>query len=208
MGKSILHVSCCTFVLLLLFCQIQSGHARQERGNALTTASGAKQHPSDVTSQVLPTRQLWVPGDPANPTLEVPWTWEKDSRGPTPKSLKKVSKKSPGAGPQKSGESLEKGPKSQRKTLFFDFSDLFRDFFRTFGARPRETFSRLFEDFLASGPETPSPRSTEPQPYPKNLIRQTNPGAHKNKIGTSTPLPENPNTPPLKRGKLWAWPLK
>ena len=28
--------------------------------------------------------------------FEVPWTWEKESRGPKPKSLEKVSKKSPG----------------------------------------------------------------------------------------------------------------
>ena len=44
-------------------------------------------------------------------------------------------------------------------------------FFETFfgllwdpgAGRPRETFSGLFGDFLALGPETPSPRSTEPQ---------------------------------------------
>ena len=33
-----------------------------------------------------------------------------------------------------------------------------------------------------------------------------NPRAHRNKIGTCTPpLSRNPNTPPLKRGILWAW---
>ena len=63
------------------------------------------------------------------------------------KVSKNVSKKSPGAGAQQSEKSLEKGPKSLRKPifrLFLDFSDLFRDFFRTFGPRPRETFLRLF----------------------------------------------------------------
>ena len=88
-------------------------------------------------------------------------------RGPGRRSLgarsQKVSeksrKKSPGAGPQKSEKSLEKGPKGQKslKMGFGDFSDLFRDFLRTFGT---PGLSRLFRDF---GPETPSPRSTEPQ---------------------------------------------
>ena len=87
----------------------------------------------------------------SRPKVEVPWAWETESRGQMPKSLKKVSKKSPGAGAQKSEKSLEKGPKSLRKPIFrlsFDFSDLFRDFFRTFGPQPWETFFRdFFETF-------------------------------------------------------------
>ena len=88
-------------------------------------------------------------------SVEVPSAWEKESRGQKPKSLKKVSKKSPGAGSQKSEKSLEKGRKSQKKSLkmgfwrlFGPFSRLFSDFwdpapgdfFRDFF----ETFSRLF----------------------------------------------------------------
>ena len=77
-------------------------------------------------------------------------------RGPGRRSLraknqkvsKKSRKKSPGPGSQKSEKSLDEGPKSLPKPifrLFLDFSDLRRDFFRTFGARLRETF---FETFL------------------------------------------------------------
>ena len=77
------------------------------------------------------------------------------------KEAKKSRKKSPGAGAQKSEKSLEKGPKSLRKPIFrllFDFSDLLRDFFRTFGPRPRETF---FETFWLRAPRLllPSPRN-------------------------------------------------
>ena len=89
------------------------------------------------------------------PSVEVAWAWEKESRGQKPKSRKKVSKKSPGPGSQKSEKSLEKGPKSLQKPifgLFFDFSDLFRDFFRTFGARPRETFFETFFRLFGFGP--------------------------------------------------------
>ena len=78
---------------------------------------------------------------------------------------KKSRKKSPGAGPQKSEKSLEKGPKSQKKVwkwVFGDFSDLFRDFFRTFGAPGRETFSRLFWDFWLL---LPGPRNLNTTPY-------------------------------------------
>ena len=71
--------------------------------------------------------------------LEILWTWEKESRGQKPKSLKKVSK-SPA--PLKSEKNLEKGPKSPPQNPFSDFSDLFQDFFRTFGARLFEIFFR------------------------------------------------------------------
>ena len=69
------------------------------------------------------------------------------------KSQKSLEKSLPGPGPK----GLKKVSKKVRKVRNF------RDFFRTFGAPGRETFSRLFRDFLALGPETPSPRSTEPQ---------------------------------------------
>ena len=72
----------------------------------------------------------------------------------SPKSLEKVS----WAGSQKSEKSLGKGPRSQKKKG--DFWTLFG----LLGPRARETFLRLLGDFLAFGPETPSPRSTEPQP--------------------------------------------
>ena len=83
--------------------------------------------------------------------VEVPWTWEKESRGQKPKSLKKVSKKSPGPGSQKSEKGLEKGPKSLQKPifrLFFDFSRLFSDFW---GPAPGD-FSRFFETFWLRAP--------------------------------------------------------
>ena len=77
-------------------------------------------------------------------------------RGPGRRSLgaksQKVSKKSrkslEKAGvPEVREKSLEKGPKSLQKPifrLFFDFPDLFRDFFQTFATPARETFLRLF----------------------------------------------------------------
>ena len=43
--------------------------------------------------------------------VEVPWTWERESRGPKPKSLEKVF----GPASPKSEKGLEKGPKSQKK---------------------------------------------------------------------------------------------
>ena len=104
--------------------------------------------------------------------VEIPWTWEKESRGQKPKSLQKVSKKSPGPGVpkvrKKSRKRSEKSPKTHFQTfwrLFGPFSRLFSDFWDPAAGRPRETFSRLFGDFLAFGPETPSPRSTESQCY-------------------------------------------
>ena len=64
------------------------------------------------------------------------------------KNLKKVSKRSPGAGPQESEKSFEKGPKSQKKILKMGFWSLFGPFSRLFsglfGAPGREIFSRLF----------------------------------------------------------------
>ena len=66
------------------------------------------------------------------------------------KSPEKVSKKV-SAGSRKSEKSLERGPKSLQKPIFgffFDYSDLFQDFFQTFGTPAPgdlfETFSRLF----------------------------------------------------------------
>ena len=44
-------------------------------------------------------------------SFEVPWTWEKESRGPKPKSLKKSRKSLPGQGPK----SLKKVSKEVRK---------------------------------------------------------------------------------------------
>ena len=48
--------------------------------------------------------------------VEVPWTWEKESRGPKPKSLKKVLKKSPGPGaPKVRKKSRKRSEKSKKK---------------------------------------------------------------------------------------------
>ena len=70
--------------------------------------------------------------------------------------------------PGPSGRGVPKVRKMSRKRthfqIFFDSSNLFRDF----GLLGQKTFSRLFRDFFEtlwlSAPETPSPRSTEPQP--------------------------------------------
>ena len=78
---------------------------------------------------------------------------------------KKSRKKSPGAGVPKvrkksrtrSENSKKKGPNMGLET-FRTFSETF---FGLLGLRPGP--GRLFRDFLAFGPETPSPRSTEPQ---------------------------------------------
>ena len=66
-----------------------------------------------VQNRVAPMQELWgdhlhrvLHGAPLRgrqlyftlPSVEVPWTWEKESRGSKPKSLKKVSKKSPRPG--------------------------------------------------------------------------------------------------------------
>ena len=95
-------------------------------------------------------------------------------RGPGRRSLgarsQKVSKKSrkslPGPGP-KSPKKVSKKVRKVKKKSENGFSETFRTFFetffRTFWLLAWETFSRLFRDFLAFGPETPSPRSTEPQ---------------------------------------------
>ena len=79
----------------------------------------------------------------------------------SPKSLEKVSK-SLGLGSQKSGKSLEKGPKSPpkvRKWVFGDFSDGFRDFFRTFGTptEPGRPFRDFLETFWLLAPRLPLP---------------------------------------------------
>ena len=76
----------------------------------------------------------------------------------SPKSLQKVRKKS--------RKRSKKSPETHFQTfwrLCGPFSRLFWDFWGPGAGRPRETFSGLFGDFLALGPETPSPRSTEPQ---------------------------------------------
>ena len=101
------------------------------------------------------------------PTFEVPWTWdwEKESRGPKPKSLKKVSKKvSRSRGPKVRKKSRKRSEKSKKKSEN-GFSETFRTFFETFfgllGPGPGRLFRDFFWDCLAFGPETPSPRSTE-----------------------------------------------
>ena len=87
-----------------------------------------------------------------NTILEVPWTWERGSRGQKPKSLqKRIS----GAwvGP-KSPKKVRKIKKKSEKEWVFDFSDLFRDF-------SDWRFSRdFFESFwlLASRLPLPGPR--------------------------------------------------
>ena len=87
-----------------------------------------------------------------------------------PKSLQKLSKKCPVAsrprGPKTPKEVSKKVRKVSNKSencFLGDFSDHFRDFFRTFGTPAPGDFFETFWRLLAFGPETPSPRSTEPQ---------------------------------------------
>ena len=70
----------------------------------------------------------------------VPWTWGKESRGQKPKSLEKVSKKSPGAGVPKVRKKSRKRSEKSKKSLKMGF-------WRLFGP-----FSRLFSDFWGPGP--------------------------------------------------------
>ena len=86
--------------------------------------------------------------------VEVPWTWEKESRGQKPKSLQKVSKKSPGASrprgpksPKKSRKRSEKSPKSLRMGFLETFQTFFETFFGLLGTRGRETPGDFFETF-------------------------------------------------------------
>ena len=70
--------------------------------------------------------------------------WEEESPGRSPKSLKKISKKSGPSGPKSLKNSLEESPKSlAKKTRFWTLSRLSdppRDFFQTLGARGSENF--------------------------------------------------------------------
>ena len=86
--------------------------------------------------------------------FEVPWAWERESRGPKPKSLKQsLEKVSVPFRRQVSKKVRKVKNKSENGSL-----ETFRTFFgTTFGLLG----PRLFRDFLT--PETPSPRSTEPQ---------------------------------------------
>ena len=84
-----------------------------------------------------------------------------DSRGRSlEKSLEEVSKT---VGSPKSEKNRQKGPKHLQKSIFRRsfgiFWTLFEIFLGVLGPGP----GRLFRDFLAFGPEAPSPRSTEPQ---------------------------------------------
>ena len=79
----------------------------------------------------------------------------------------KVSKKSPGPGSQKSEKSLEKSPKRLQKPIFgqfFDFSGLFRDFFRTFGAAAGDFLRNSFETLWLRAPRLllQGPRNLKP----------------------------------------------
>ena len=81
--------------------------------------------------------------------LEVPWTWEKECRGPKPKSLEKVSRGRVPKVRKKSRKRSEKSKKSLKMgfwRLFGPFSrifqtfgtpGLFRDFFETWLRAPR-----------------------------------------------------------------------
>ena len=44
-----------------------------------------------------------------------------------------------------------------------------------------------------------------PQHRDVDIVLSENPRAHNNKIGTSPPLPQTQNTPPLKPRILWTW---
>ena len=97
--------------------------------------------------------------------VEVPWTWEKESRGQKPKSLKKVSKKvSWGRGPKVRKKSRKRSEKS-KISLKNGFSETFRTFFETFsgllGPDPGRPFRDFFETFwlLALRLLLPGPRN-------------------------------------------------
>ena len=68
-------------------------------------------------------------------------------------SSKKVSKKSPGAGFQKSENSLEKGPKSRQKSRKMGFGGLF-DFW---DPAPGDFFETFLETFWLLTPRLPLP---------------------------------------------------
>ena len=95
--------------------------------------------------------------------VEVPWAWERESRGQTPKVSKKSRKSLPGPGSQKSGKKSRKRSEKSEIKSENGFLDTIRTFFETFSDFWHPAPGRLFRDFLAFGPETPSPRSTEPQ---------------------------------------------
>ena len=89
------------------------------------------------------------PKEPTPPSKpKEPAAWEEESPGRSPKSLKKVLKKSsdPRA-PKRLKKSLGEAPKSLEKVqkrVFRDFSDPPRDFFRLLGPEGPRTFSRHF----------------------------------------------------------------
>ena len=93
------------------------------------------------------------------------WVWDSVDLGEGvsgPKAKKSPKSLEKGKSPKKVSKKVRKVSKNP----FSDFSETFRTFFetffRTFGTTgPGGTFSRLFGDFLAFGPETPSPRCTE-----------------------------------------------
>ena len=74
--------------------------------------------------------------------VEVPWTWERECRGP---SLKKVSKKSPGAFPYRCPKGRKEVSKKVRKAQESE-----NGVWRLFGP-----FSRLFRTFETQWPEGP-----------------------------------------------------
>ena len=140
-------------------------------------------------------------------------------RGPGRRSLgaksQKVSKKSreslPGPGPgapkvrKKSRKRSEKSPKSLKAgfwRLFGPSSRLFSDFGDSGAGRPRETFSRLFGDFLETRPETPSPRSTESQDYILKIVSK------EPRCGPRTPDLSEPLRAPRVRDPLREAPQK
>ena len=129
--------------------------------------------------------------------IGIPWAWEKESRGQKPKSLQKVSKKSPRGLPAPGSQKcLQKGAKSLQKVwkwVFGDFSDLFRDFFRTFGTPGPGGAGRLFRDFLETfwllaprlllpGPRNPNSRMPDASPFgqKKSFRMSRNTGKKKN----------------------------
>ena len=96
--------------------------------------------------------------------IEVPWTWERESWGQKRKRLKKVFR---GRGPKVRKKVSKKIGKVPQRTIFRllvrRFRNLFEIFFRLLGPGSGRLFRAFFGDFLAFGPETPSPRSTQPQ---------------------------------------------
>ena len=113
------------------------------------------------------------------------------------KSQKSLEKSLPGPGP-KSPKKVSKKVRKVKKKSENGFLEAFRTFFETF-FRPRA--GRLFRDFLAFGPKTPSPRSTEPQklgirPHSRHQVPEATSKIRGRRRLRPVPHPSSPSLPP------------